>query len=239
MNDEDAARVRANFDDADYIERLKSRDEDVSDKFLEWLYFKLPRYIAHKFNKSPADAEEHASIAVWHVWEKLDRFREITHKGAFEDWIYKVVYRRVLDELDRLEGATAEDRRYIKERREAYELEIRFRDFLNKVMPQHEEAVLGLIELKGQEGEEEQLSPEEIEVLRRILRVSESERSILILRDFLNFEYEDIARDELAAEGKPVTEGRLKLKLAAVYKRYGRAHEKIREMQRAEQDKSS
>ena len=238
MNEEDAARVRAQFNDADYIARLKSRDEDVSDEFLEWLYWKLPRHIAYKFNKPSADAEDLASIAALHVWEKLDRFKEIAHEGAFEHWIYRVVYNRVLDELDRLEGATAEDRQYLKERREIYELEIRLRDFLNRVMPQHEEAVLGLIGVGGQGGVEEP-SPEKKEALRRFLRLSESERSILILRDILNYEYEDIARDELVAEGKPVMEGRLKLKRDAVYKRYGRAQEKIREIQNPERDESS
>lgn len=235
MNDEDAARVRANFNDAGYIARLKSGDEDATDEFIEWLYWKLPRYITHKFKKSPADAEDFASIAAQHVHSKLDRFGEIKHEGAFEDWIYKVVYHRVLDELDREEGASAEKRQEIKGRRKAYEAEIKLRDFLNKSLPQHEAAILDIIESKGREGEEKG-STEKEGALDNFLTLSESQKSILILRDVLNFGYEDIARDELAAEGKPVTETRLKLKLAAIYKRYDRAKER---MESLKQEKSS
>jgi RNA polymerase sigma factor (sigma-70 family) len=239
MNDDEAANFREKLNNADYIARLKAGDEDALYEFSEWLYRKLPSHIARKFRQNIADAEDLASILVLHIRDRLDRFKEISHKGAFEDWMYKVVRNKVLDEIDKRKTADNKDLR------ELYELEIKIRDFINKNLPSYEDDILRvleeasalrMLESKGQD-EEEDVEPEDsvveendslekIEARRRFLSLSKSDKSILLIRAVA--EYEDIARDDLAREGKLITEKNMKAKLNALYKRHERAMEHAR-----------
>lgn len=213
MNDEDAARFREKLDDAGYIARLKAGDEDASDELLEWLLKKLRPHIERKFCQTYADAQELASIAALHVYERLEKFK-FAGKGSFQGWMYHVVRNKVLNELDKRKRAKAKGPAPLEKSEE------RIRDFINKHLIEYEAAILSRLESEEAE-EEKALSPEEKEFLRRLHTLSVADRSILLLKEVS--EFEDIARDELVKAGKPVTEKGLKAKRDAVHKRHQRA----------------
>lgn len=239
MNEDDSAKrstteLPAKLDEAEYITRLKSGDEDASDELSTWLCKTLPRYVVaargYRLEEAPVrdeDVEEWAADLALHIRKNLHRF---SYDGprSFIKWVNTILIHKVSDELKK--------RRSLPRLVEFSEEEIALNDQVTKILPDYEATFLNAPELdeQGATASAEEASPtaEKKITLLALSLLDDRYRWILISTLTEDEDYETIAREELAREyqGRPVPEEVLKKQISNLRQLRSRAEKRLRKI---------
>lgn len=239
MNEDDSAKrpateLPAKLDEAEYIARLRSGDEDALDELSTWLCKNLPRYIVaargYRLEKAPVrdeDVEEWAADLALHIRKNLPRF---SYGGprSFIKWVARILINKVSNELKK--------RRSLPRLVEFSEEEIALNDQVTEMLPDYEATFLDAPEPdeQGATVSAEGPSPTaEMKINRRALSLlGDRDRWILIETLTEDKDYGTIAREELAREyqGGPVPEEVLKKQISNLRQLRSRAEKRLRKI---------
>ncbi|HEV2800369.1 MAG TPA: hypothetical protein VGW12_07725 [Pyrinomonadaceae bacterium] len=235
MNEDDSAKhpatdLRAKLDDAEFIARLQSGDEDALDELTAWLYLKLPGFITSGFWQTPKNTNvptEHVHTLVtdllFQIRTRLHRF-EYRGPRSFLNWMRAVIRNKVIDEL-RKRGFPPKTVEFSEEEHSLTSLF----EYTTDVLPDYEvNSPVGTVSNEQGAGDLDSAGPRSDEVklaLLALIYLDDRYRDILVSLLKEHKDYETIAREELAREyrGAPMTEAALKRRIVALRQLRSRA----------------
>lgn len=239
MNEDDSARgpatdLRAKLDDAEFIARLQSGDEDALDELTAWLCLKLPGFITSGFWQTPKNANvptEHVHTLVtdllFQIRTRLHRF-EYRGPRSFLNWMRVVIRNKVIDEL-RKRGSPPKTVEFSEEEHSL----IRLFEHTTDVLPDYE-VNFSASPASNEQGADdlvpaEPRSAEEELALRALTHLDDRYRWILISTLKEGKDYETIAREELAREyrGAPIPDEALKRRIVTLRQLRSRAEKRF------------
>lgn len=235
MNEDDSAKrreieLRAKLEEAEFIARLQSGDEEALDELTEWLYKKLPGLINAAFwqrfkaaNITPEVVENWAVELLFHIRTRLHRY-EYRGPRTFLNWMRTVIRNKVIDEL-RKRGSPPKTIEFSEEEHSL----TRLFEHATDIFPDYEvNFPVGTV--SNEQGADElapagPLSAEEELAVRTLTHLDDRYRWILMSMLKEGKDYETIAREELAREyrGVPIPDGALKRGIVALRQLRSRA----------------
>lgn len=225
-----ATELRAKLDDADFVARLQSGDEDALDELTAWLYLKLPGFITfifrHKIKNENVTTEHVHKWATDLLFQIRTRLHRYEYRGprTFLNWMRTVIRNKVIDEL-RKHGSPPKTVEFSEEEHSLTSLF----EHATDVFPDYEvNFPIGTV--SNEQGADElapagPLSAEEELALRALTYLDDRYIWILISTLKEGKDYETIAREELAREyqGAPIPDGALKRRIVALRQLRSRA----------------